>query len=268
MRASTVFGCVLLTGVAGLSVTAQAQTDTISGQVVGDPSVVTPPGSDRVPLRGEFLVDNGSIPGGGWSVSGWEQEYEFTQFQALTVSDAGGWNVTTIGIDGCFWDDPDGMGIIGTVLPDINGEPDEDHPVASASYFLSDDPLHSNWRDVEFDITLAQGSYWFRIAAGGPHLEAMIFDGVSGEGAFTRRGDGLETPHGPLAFRVAGTVVSEPCAGDLDGDGDTDQGDLGVLLADWGCDDPVNGCAGDLDGDDDTDQGDLGILLADWGCVP
>ena len=29
------------------------------------------------------------------------------------------------------------------------------------------------------------------------------------------------------------------------GDGDTDQGDLGILLADWGCDDPVNGCAGE-----------------------
>jgi len=28
----------------------------------------------------------------------------------------------------------------------------------------------------------------------------------------------------------------------------------------------VNGCAGDLDGDDDTDHADLGILLADWGC--
>ena len=56
------------------------------------------------------------------------------------------------------------------------------------------------------------------------------------------------------------------CPGDLDGDGDTDQSDLGILLADWGCDDPVNGCAGDLNGDDKTDQADLGILLADWGC--
>jgi hypothetical protein len=53
------------------------------------------------------------------------------------------------------------------------------------------------------------------------------------------------------------------CVGDLDGDGDTDQGDLGILLADWGC---TSNCVGDLDGDDDTDQGDLGILLADWGC--
>jgi len=59
---------------------------------------------------------------------------------------------------------------------------------------------------------------------------------------------------------------SEPeCPGDLDGDGDTDQADLGILLADWGC--PGGGdCAGDLDGDGTTDQADLGILLADWGC--
>ena len=56
------------------------------------------------------------------------------------------------------------------------------------------------------------------------------------------------------------------CPGDLDGDGDTDHSDLGILLGDWGCNDPVNGCAGDLDGDDDTDHADLGILLADWGC--
>jgi hypothetical protein len=56
------------------------------------------------------------------------------------------------------------------------------------------------------------------------------------------------------------------CPGDLDGDNDTDQADLGVLLADWGCDDPDNGCPGDLNGDDRTDQADLGILLADWGC--
>jgi hypothetical protein len=57
----------------------------------------------------------------------------------------------------------------------------------------------------------------------------------------------------------------EACAGDLDGDGDTDQSDLGILLANWGC---TGDCTGDLDGDDDTDQGDLGILLADWGCTP
>jgi hypothetical protein len=56
-------------------------------------------------------------------------------------------------------------------------------------------------------------------------------------------------------------VVLPPCPGDLDGDDDTDQSDLGILLASWAID-----AGGDLDGDGDTDQGDLGILLADWGC--
>jgi hypothetical protein len=55
-----------------------------------------------------------------------------------------------------------------------------------------------------------------------------------------------------------------PCPGDLDGDCDTDQADLGVLLADWGC--TGGNCVGDLDGDGNTGQADLGILLADWGC--
>jgi hypothetical protein len=52
------------------------------------------------------------------------------------------------------------------------------------------------------------------------------------------------------------------CPGDLDGDGDTDQSDLGILLADW----DVDSGAGDIDGNGDTDQSDLGILLANWNC--
>ena len=65
---------------------------------------------------------------------------------------------------------------------------------------------------------------------------------------------------------VYGPGGSCPCAGDLDGDGDTDLADLGILLADFGCVAP-GPCAGDLDGDGDTDLADLGILLADFGCT-
>ena len=53
------------------------------------------------------------------------------------------------------------------------------------------------------------------------------------------------------------------CPGDCDGDGDTDQSDLGVLLADWGC---TGDCPGDLNDDGEVDQQDLGILLANWHC--
>ena len=51
------------------------------------------------------------------------------------------------------------------------------------------------------------------------------------------------------------------CLGDLDGDGDTDQSDLGVLLAAY-----LINAQGDIDGDGDTDQADLGLLLSDFGC--
>jgi hypothetical protein len=53
------------------------------------------------------------------------------------------------------------------------------------------------------------------------------------------------------------------CVGDLDGDGDVDQADLGILLGDWGC--TGDDCVGDIDGDGDTDQADLGALLAHYG---
>jgi len=60
--------------------------------------------------------------------------------------------------------------------------------------------------------------------------------------------------------------VTLGCAGDLDGDRDTDEDDLTILLNDWGCTPRCRDCVGDCDGDGDTDHSDLGILLADWGC--
>ncbi|HUU95683.1 MAG TPA: hypothetical protein VM487_08075 [Phycisphaerae bacterium] len=51
--------------------------------------------------------------------------------------------------------------------------------------------------------------------------------------------------------------------GDLNHDGCVDHGDLGVLLADWGC--TGGNCPGDCDGDGDTDHADLGIVLTQWG---
>ncbi len=50
------------------------------------------------------------------------------------------------------------------------------------------------------------------------------------------------------------------CPGDLDGDLDVDQSDLGILLGAYN----LTG-DGDLDGDGDTDQADLGVLLANYG---
>jgi len=68
-------------------------------------------------------------------------------------------------------------------------------------------------------------------------------------------------------FDISADVdIPSGCVGDLDGDGDTDHSDLGILLADWGC--TGGDCPGDINGDGETGHPDLGILLADWGCVP
>lgn len=54
------------------------------------------------------------------------------------------------------------------------------------------------------------------------------------------------------------------CPGDLDGGGQVDGGDLGLLLAAWGTSDS----AADLNGDGVVDGADLGLLLAAWGICP
>lgn len=55
------------------------------------------------------------------------------------------------------------------------------------------------------------------------------------------------------------------CPADLDGDGSLGQGDLGVLLSDFGCSSGTGMCAGDINGDGRTNQADLGLLLGGFG---
>ncbi|MBW7904022.1 MAG: hypothetical protein LC135_14230 [Phycisphaerae bacterium] len=65
-----------------------------------------------------------------------------------------------------------------------------------------------------------------------------------------------------LLRKIVGTV----CTADLDDDNDVDQGDLGILLANFGCTGLPGDCPGDVDGDGDVDQSDLGALLSQFGC--
>jgi len=88
---------------------------------------------------------------------------------------------------------------------------------------------------------------------------------LDGEGRFF---DDPDTPDTGCGFSAIvdigayefGDTGPQPCPGDIDGDRDVDQSDLGILLAAWGNSDTC-----DLDCDGDIDQGDLGILLAHWG---
>jgi hypothetical protein len=67
-------------------------------------------------------------------------------------------------------------------------------------------------------------------------------------------------------FNLMGTFDA-PCTGDLDGSGEVDSGDLGLLLLSYGpC---AGGCGGaDLDGSGEVDSADLGLLLLSFGACP
>ena len=141
------------------------------------------------------------------------------------------------------------IGVRGIVTDADTGAP----LAATVTVVGRDHEIHTDPDVADYHRMLLPGTYELRFEAEG-YDPMVVGNVVVSTGDATR----LDVNLGPAGW----------CVGDLDGDGDTDQADLGILLADWGCDDPVNGCAGDLDRDDDTDQGDLGILLADWGCVP
>ncbi|MCK4872286.1 MAG: right-handed parallel beta-helix repeat-containing protein [Phycisphaerales bacterium] len=103
----------------------------------------------------------------------------------------------------------------------------------------------------------------FDVDDDGDETEPLPFD-LDGNARFVDDPGTADTGNGAAPIVDMGAYEfqgASPCAGDLDGDGDTDQADLGILLGSYGLDD-----GGDLDGDGDTDQNDLGILLADWDC--
>ncbi|MCH2161201.1 MAG: PA14 domain-containing protein [Phycisphaerales bacterium] len=79
----------------------------------------------------------------------------------------------------------------------------------------------------------------------------------------------LDVPYDIVSEDVNGDGVPDECEGtncpgDLNGDGQVQADDLGLLLAAWG---PGSGPA-DLDGNGDVNGADLGLLFAAWGLCP
>lgn len=130
------------------------------------------------------------------------------------------------------------------------------------------------------DVTVNRLARW----RGGPDAEwepvGLGLEGgyVYGLGVFDDDGDGPIPPALYVAgdFQTAGGFASPgiarwgrcaTCAGDIDGSGLVDGGDLAVILGQWGpseCAAPIP-CPGDLDGSGAIDGSDLAIVLGAWG---
>ncbi len=163
-----------------------------------------------------FLLDYGS-PGpynSGRTVSGNDIAGGWTVFQPFTVTDAAGWNINTIGVDGWEVLDPMGLGMRGTILPSNGGNPDEGNPIASQQFQLFPNDGTSNWVDVVFNVILPQGDYFMRWddANDAGHWSA-IFAGANGPGSFSRReSDGQLFQAGVTALRIDGSIAPAPGA--------------------------------------------------------
>ncbi|MCE9620596.1 MAG: hypothetical protein K8R92_11915 [Planctomycetes bacterium] len=63
-------------------------------------------------------------------------------------------------------------------------------------------------------------------------------------------------------YQVTVNIAPPPCFGDLDGSGEVDGGDIGLVLLDFG---PCPGCTTDLDESGEVDGGDIGLVLLSFG---
>jgi hypothetical protein len=107
---------------------------------------------------------------------------------------------------------------------------------------------------------------------GGPETTVVLYDMDCAPGGLAELWSIIGGEHSPPLVSDFGEIVvawllahPKPApgpAGDLDGDGDVDGAELGLLLGSWG---PCSGCAADLDGDGHVDGADLGLLLGAWG---
>ena len=90
-------------------------------------------------------------------------------------------------------------------------------------------------------------------------------DGIGGYlGGFpgALRGVDFAAIPGDQYFSAFGPDACGFCFGDLDGSGEVDSGDVGIVLLDTG---PCAGCPTDLDGSGEVDSGDVGLTLLSSG---
>ena len=105
----------------------------------------------------------------------------------------------------------------------------------------------SSWQEMEYDIS--------GIADGRSDVRVRFTMGTT-DGSVTYCGWNIDD------VEIVGVIPNEGIPGDLNGDGEVDGADLGLLFASWG---PCAGCPADLNGDGFVNGADVGLMLLAYG---
>ena len=105
----------------------------------------------------------------------------------------------------------------------------------------------SSWQDMEYDISA--------IADGQSDVRVRFTMGTT-DGSVTYCGWNIDD------VEIIGLVPNDGIPGDLNGDGEVNGADLGLLFASWG---PCAGCPADLNGDGFVNGADVGLMLLAYG---
>jgi hypothetical protein len=132
---------------------------------------------------------------------------DFRVFQPFNVSDAAGWNVTSISLDG--WNVQGSGEMTVDILADENSS-----PLASTSItFVNTDANVSDFRSGALNVNLSGNIQYIlraRVTTAGDWN--AIYLGSNGLGSFSRDNAGGNFAAGPIALYMEGTVLPTPGA--------------------------------------------------------
>jgi len=215
-------------------------------------------------FEGYSLAD---LPGqDGWISATNPEDPQYTYEEPEVVNDPTGHGMGHV----VWFDAPDGseVGWVGADrdAPGSTGgivtvEWDQYRDDTGDNFWVADDISYSGWWAIQWDMMDSASASgwdgWVALTTGQWQHIIYTLDTFTGQATVNVDGDENSAGFGDtmidgIEFELAGTAVM--------GDGPAYIDNLVVS--------EVPGCSGDLDGDGDTDHSDLGILLADWGCVP
>ncbi|HUU97072.1 MAG TPA: PQQ-binding-like beta-propeller repeat protein [Phycisphaerae bacterium] len=215
-------------------------------------------------FEGYSLAD---LPGqDGWTSATNPEDPQYTYEEPEVVNDPTGHGMGHV----VWFDAPDGseLGWVGADrdAPGSTGgivtvEWDQYRDDTGDNFWVADDISYSGWWAIQWDMNGSAHASGFDgpvpLTAGQWQHVTYTLDTAAGQATVDVDGDFNSAGFGDtiidgIEFELAGTAVM--------GDGPAYIDNLVIS--------EVPGCSGDLDGDGDTDHSDLGILLSDWGCVP